>query len=651
MSFVCRLVSMLALVIAVAGVPALSSAWPHDALGVLVQSSGSSSRSASDGAGGVFVAYTMYGTGSGTMDVFVQRLDANGQPLWAAPGVLVCSAPDAQWVEGIASDGYGGCVVAWSDNRDFVAKGSDYYAQRISASGALQWPVSNGTTVVSAPTNQSQLRMGVDAGSGNVWFVWADPRNVATGSDIYAQTITLWSGAVNLGPGAAVCVASGDQNSPDLAVDLYGYARVVWADMRSGVYDIYAQSMAWNGVPQWAANGVAVCSAVSQQYEPRITMLSGGRAVVVWGDYRGADFDIYAQMLNDYSGSAYWAANGIPVCAATGHQSSPVVIADANGDLVFAWTDQRRGFPAADLYAQKLDQTGVALWTTNGAAVRVASGAVSSLQMIPDAVGGAYLAWGDARLDASDVYAQRINSWGGSQWTANGVKVGAGPNSQAGPTLVASAAGGVRITWDDYGSSPWGAKHQYVDEWGYMGANPILASVKDIPNDQGGQVKVSWYGSSLDTDPLYRNISDYVVYRSVPTALAAQLARAGVAADDGGVSLDGKRFLRTTAAAQDYFWEELAHVTPRHLAQYSYVAATEGDSMGGSNKKTAFMIMAIANYGSAWWTSNADSGYSVDNVAPAAPAPLTGQYTPVATRLHWDPNAEADLAGYRVYRG
>jgi len=51
------------------------------------------------------------------------------------------------------------------------------------------------------------------------------------------------------------------------------------------------------------------------------------------------------------------------------------------------------------------------------------------------------------------------------------------------------------------------------------------------------------------------------------------------------------------------------------------------------------------------WSSAPDSGYSVDNLAPAAPAPLTGQYAAGTTQLHWNRNTEADLAGYRLYRG
>ncbi|HER43685.1 MAG TPA: T9SS type A sorting domain-containing protein, partial [Candidatus Eisenbacteria bacterium] len=54
-----------------------------------------------------------------------------------------------------------------------------------------------------------------------------------------------------------------------------------------------------------------------------------------------------------------------------------------------------------------------------------------------------------------------------------------------------------------------------------------------------------------------------------------------------------------------------------------------------------------------YWISAPDSARSVDNLAPAAPLSLAGEqsFSPGGLQLTWDPNSEADLAGYNIYRG
>jgi hypothetical protein len=80
-------------------------------------------------------------------------------------------------------------------------------------------------------------------------------------------------------------------------------------------------------------------------------------------------------------------------------------------------------------------------------------------------------------------------------------------------------------------------------------------------------------------------------------------------------------------------------------------AVTLADSGATGLASELYMVDAHASFGSYYWSSEADSGHSVDNLPPAAPAAFAAAFGPNSTWLHWHRNAENDLAEYRVYRG
>jgi len=173
---------------------------------------------------------------------------------------------------------------------------------------------------------------------------------------------------------------------------------------------------------------------------------------------------------------------------------------------------------------------------------------------------------------------------------------------------------------------------------------PHIDAVADVPNDQGGKVMVRWQPPSSDTSPSYA-IASYTLWRRILTSSAAALPEGsfGAGAEPGPGSI--------LAGAQSTYWEFIATVPANAAPGYAYMATTGSDSLPGMTPWNVFFVQAKAAASNTYYTSPVDSGYSVDNLSPSAPAMLTGNYAGGATHLHWSPNGETDLHGYRLYRG
>ena len=69
-------------------------------------------------------------------------------------------------------------------------------------------------------------------------------------------------------------------------------------------------------------------------------------------------------------------------------------MSDGAGGAIVGWHDARAGAP--DVYAQRLDDSGAALWGVDGVAVSTAPDTQRTVAMAGDGAGGAVLAWADA---------------------------------------------------------------------------------------------------------------------------------------------------------------------------------------------------------------------------------------------------------------
>ena len=173
---------------------------------------------------------------------------------------------------------------------------------------------------------------------------------------------------------------------------------------------------------------------------------------------------------------------------------------------------------------------------------------------------------------------------------------------------------------------------------------PVLTDVRDVPNDQGGRVFLTWTRSSLDV--IGGAVNAYRIWRRIPPLLAGDLlASAPQRADLFARPADGSAF-----AAIEY-WEALATLPAQRLQGYGYTAPTTQDSISGSNPHTAFFVSALTADIDVFYSSNVDSGYSVDNLAPPAPQPFVARYDYQDVALHWGISGAADFSHFKLYRG
>lgn len=376
-------------------------------------------------------------------DVYAQKVSPTGAIQWADAGTAVCVISNDQTLPNAISDGCGGAIIAWQDSRD---SNLDIYAQRMGSAGEALW-TATGVPICSASHDQTCPVL-VGDGAGGAVVIWQDKRN-GSDYDIYAQKvndsgITQW-----ITDGVAMCTAASDQTHITAVGDTDGGALVAWQDKRNNAYDIYAQRVDSSCAPLWIANGVVVCTAAGPQIAPAMVEDGLGGAIVTWCDGRNEDdYDIYSQRL-DGAGFAQWTLSGVPICAAAGDQNSPAAVSDGHGGAIVAWQDAR-GSTHYDVYAQRVDSTGDPRWATDGAPVCAATGDQRSPVIVRDESGGAVIAWRDCRLDSNfDIYGQRLDSTSNAQWTADGVPICTAPGNQSSLSAVSDGSGGCIVTWED----------------------------------------------------------------------------------------------------------------------------------------------------------------------------------------------------------
>jgi len=199
------------------------------------------------------------------------------------------------------------------------------------------------------------------------------------------------------------------------------------------------------GQTYWHSNPAinkSVCKASNLQGQPQIVAGNSGSSIIVWEDNRNGHYDIYAQRL-DKDGYALWTSDGIQLTNASGDQRSPKIISDGNGGAIIAWMDYNGIY--SDIYIQKINSSGIKQW---GSFLSVNSGHKTDINMISDGNGNALIAYvwqSSSTTYNTDIVCSKVSSSGSQVWHTTVCSSG-NPFS---PKITSDNSNGAIISWID----------------------------------------------------------------------------------------------------------------------------------------------------------------------------------------------------------
>jgi len=348
-----------------------------------------------------------------------------------------------QYRPAIAVDPNLNFVVTWLDRRNGFTW--DIYAQRFSNDGIA---LGNNFKVNEEPGNEEQEHPGISIdSSGNFVIVWADEKSGDW--DIYGQRYSA----------DGTALGGNFKINDDIGYELQywpastGYKNgnfiVSWVDKRyNDDYDIYAQRFLSDGTALGNNFKVNTDAGIFIQLRPDITIEENGNFIITWEDKRGGNWDVFAQRyLSDGTtlGENFKINDDTPAT----DQRNPSISADLAGNFVVCWEDDRNEYQ--DIYAQRFANDATPL----GINFQVNIDTVNSYQyyseISADEIGNFLITWEDHRFGFNgDIFAQSYLYDGTAVDVNYKVNDDAGSANQTGPSIAKDSNDNFMIAWVDH---------------------------------------------------------------------------------------------------------------------------------------------------------------------------------------------------------
>lgn len=435
--------------------------------------------------GGFFMSW--FDNRTSGFDVYVQRLDANGNALLGANGVLVADRSFSSTQDyGLSVDTDGNALLVFRDDR---SGSTQVTAAKVAADGTLPWgaagaTVSSGSAFFAAPKITG-------TSDGQAMVAWKANNDVvlqrldAAGVPVLASDIVITD------------AGGGGYSVADLQAADSGAAIVSLVFEPSGFQGpkhLYAQKFSAAGDPLWGVSPLAIFDSGSLQFGnfPAFVPDGSGGAAFAWYSTAGG-LETFAQRVNAAGVSAF-APNGVAVSTAPRSRVNPSVTFDAATDsLIVFWREELPGpFPDYGIYGQRFDTNGTRQWGDEG----IVAAALSTLE-----VGSPRALWQDTgvtvfwirtnNFNDQDILAARFDAGGSPVWSPATLDIATTASAKSRPVVAGGSNPYAVLAWSDNRAGDDDIFAQNANDEGTLGSSVTDTDGDTVPDDADNCVLVA----------------------------------------------------------------------------------------------------------------------------------------------------------------
>lgn len=365
---------------------------------------------------------------------------------WSKPQAIDLQGPQAgsSSIPAIAADTQGRLTAVWFQA---ITGRSAIFAVRSEGSHGDRWHVPQRLDLPQLPGNATNPQLAADA-QGNVTVVWQQPdgRHTAIYAAHWAQAQQRWQAAQRIDRGRA------NAYNPVIAATPQGRVVAAWQQGASGDEAVYAASLPPNA-RAWGAPG-RLSPAGEVGVMPALVATSQERIVAAWVQGRDARRRIAVSPLQATGHGAVSHGGVLQLMqdpAFTGPALSPVLAADAAGNLTLVWEQAKsaQGAVRDALLAARLAH-GASQWSAPQQIDDPAQRSAGNPVLAADPAGHLWCAWYQDGPSGMQVQTARYDVTQHRWQTPQTVSDPAVTVQASLPALAVNAAGSVMVVWQQF---------------------------------------------------------------------------------------------------------------------------------------------------------------------------------------------------------